>query len=274
MKSMGLKVIAFALFFIIAVPTYSFSAPKHPSVVINGKKLAFDVPPTIINGTSMVPVRGVMEALGAEVNWNAKGGTVLIKKEDTTIRLTLGQKIAYKNDQGISLSTVPQIIKYRTFVPLRFISESIGAAVSWEEQTRTIFIQYVSGEHTPSLTTGYELEVTALVNAERTKAGLKPLKYSEPLAKVARVKSADMYENSYFGHVSPTFGTPFDMLDKHRIPYQFAGENIAKGHHTPEEVVQSWMNSEGHRKNILNANYNQMGVGFYNHFWTQQFVGN
>ncbi|MFD1170982.1 CAP domain-containing protein [Oceanobacillus picturae] len=121
----------------------------------------------------------------------------------------------------------------------------------------------------------FEQEVVELTNQERAKQGLSPLKIDTELSKVAREKSSDMASNGYFAHNSPSYGSPFDMMKQFGISYSTAGENIAKGQRTPEEVVNAWMNSEGHRANIMNANFTHIGVGYVeqgNH-WTQQFIG-
>ncbi|MGM8213169.1 CAP domain-containing protein [Virgibacillus sp. W0430] len=121
----------------------------------------------------------------------------------------------------------------------------------------------------------FEIQVVELTNNERAKQGLAPLKIDTALSKVAREKSRDMAVNGYFDHNSPTYGSPFDMMRSYGISYRTAGENIAKGQRTPQEVVTGWMNSPGHRANILNGNYTHIGVGYVkqgNH-WTQQFIG-
>lgn len=120
----------------------------------------------------------------------------------------------------------------------------------------------------------YEQQVVDLTNKERAKYGLPPLKVDLALSKVAREKSRDMAVNHYFSHNSPTYGSPFDMMRKFGISYTAAGENIAKGQRTPQEVVAAWMNSPGHRANILNKNYTHIGVGFEEngYIWTQQFI--
>jgi uncharacterized YkwD family protein len=120
----------------------------------------------------------------------------------------------------------------------------------------------------------YEQQVVDLTNKERAKYGLPPLKVDLALSKVAREKSRDMAVNHYFSHNSPTYGSPFDMMRKFGISYTAAGENIAKGQRTPQEVVAAWMNSAGHRANILNKNYTHIGVGFEEngYIWTQQFI--
>ncbi|OIK15780.1 sporulation protein [Bacillus sp. MUM 116] len=121
----------------------------------------------------------------------------------------------------------------------------------------------------------YEQKVVDLTNQERAKYGLPALKVDLTLSKMAHEKSRDMSANGYFSHTSPTYGSPFDMMKKYGITYNYAGENIAMGQKTPEEVVKAWMNSEGHRKNILNPNYNYIGVGYVadGSYWTQEFVG-
>ncbi|PFU29589.1 CAP domain-containing protein [Bacillus cereus] len=120
----------------------------------------------------------------------------------------------------------------------------------------------------------FEQRVVELTNAERAKQGLPALKIDTELSKVARIKSEDMQKNNYFDHNSPTYGSPFDMMKKFGISYTSAGENIAQGQHTPEEVVQAWMNSAGHRANILNNGFTHIGVGYVEsgNYWTQQFI--
>ena len=122
-----------------------------------------------------------------------------------------------------------------------------------------------------------EQEVLKLVNVERANAGLAPLEYNVKLSSLARTKSQDMVDNTYFSHTSPTYGSPFDMMLLFDINYGYAGENVAKGQTTPATVVTAWMNSDGHRKNILNSNYTDLGVGLAKNdkgtpYWTQMFI--
>ncbi|MFJ7406607.1 MULTISPECIES: CAP domain-containing protein [unclassified Lysinibacillus] len=119
-----------------------------------------------------------------------------------------------------------------------------------------------------------EQEVVKLVNAERAKAGLPALKEDWELSRVAKYKSQDMHDKNYFDHTSPTYGTPFTMMKNFGITYKSAGENIAKGQKSATEVVNAWMNSEGHRANILNKNYTHIGVGFVKdgNYWSQMFI--
>lgn len=120
-------------------------------------------------------------------------------------------------------------------------------------------------------------EVLQLVNQERAKQGLKALKLSNQLTNVATKKAQDMADNGYFDHTSPTYGSPFDMMSRFGVQYQSAGENIAAGQKDAKEVMNSWMNSSGHRANILNAEFEQIGIGYvtggkYGTYWVQMFI--
>lgn len=121
----------------------------------------------------------------------------------------------------------------------------------------------------------YEIRVAELVNEIREENGLQKLTLNSELSDVARLKSQDMLENNYFSHTSPTYGSPYDMMTQYGIKYTFAGENLARGQKTPEQVVNAWMNSPGHRKNILSERYTQIGVGYVanGNYWTQHFIG-
>lgn len=132
--------------------------------------------------------------------------------------------------------------------------------------------------HIPSkdpTVSAYEQEVIRLVNEIRAENGLHALAYDWELSRVARFKSQDMKDGQYFSHNSPTYGTPFQMIRNFGISFRSAGENIAKGYASPQAVVNAWMNSSGHRANILSASYTKIGVGYVagGSYWTQMFIG-
>ncbi|MGE4276842.1 MAG: SafA/ExsA family spore coat assembly protein [Lawsonibacter sp.] len=135
--------------------------------------------------------------------------------------------------------------------------------------------QILNIPQTDSTVSNYEAEVIRLVNNIRQQNGLSPLTANWELSRVARYKSQDMLDKGYFSHTSPTYGTPFQMIKAFGLSYRTAGENIAMGYSTPEAVVNGWMNSSGHRANILNASYTQIGVGYVaqGNYWTQMFIG-
>jgi uncharacterized YkwD family protein len=109
--------------------------------------------------------------------------------------------------------------------------------------------------------TRFEMRVLELTNHARASQGLKPFRYNWELTRMARHKSEDMRDRGYFSHQSPTYGSPFDMMKAYRIPFKSAGENIAAGQLSPEEVVKSWLNSPGHRRNIMNPGFSEIGCG-------------
>lgn len=137
------KLIQGILVFIILL---SFSCVAHatPQVILDGQTLSFDVPPVIENGSTLVPLRVIFEALGADVQWDGNTQTVTASKSGTEIRLIIGG-VAYKNGQEVQLSVPAKIIEGRTMVPLRFVSEALGCQVAWDGTTQIITITSISG---------------------------------------------------------------------------------------------------------------------------------
>ncbi|AOV07695.1 CAP domain-containing protein [Sporosarcina ureilytica] len=130
-------------------------------------------------------------------------------------------------------------------------------------------------EATPNASiSAIEQEVLNLTNAERQKAGLAPLQIDQKLMDSARAKSKDMSVNGYFSHTSPTYGSPFDQMKSFGVTYRSAAENIAMGQRSAQEVVKAWMESPGHRQNILTPNFTHIGIGYdaNGNYWTQQFI--
>jgi|GEM_PF-1483432 len=119
--------------------------------------------------------------------------------------------------------------------------------------------------------TDFVAEVIRLVNVERANNGLSALAKDETACYAAYTRAVEC--ETSFDHTRPDGRTCFTVLDDYNISYGYAGENIAMGQTTPEEVVTAWMNSSGHRANILNSNYTRIGVGFYNNYWCQLFMG-
>lgn len=122
-----------------------------------------------------------------------------------------------------------------------------------------------------------EDEVIRLVNVQRSNYGLPLLTKNWEASRVARYKSQDMIDKGYFAHMSPTYGSPFTMMQSFGLRFSAAAENIAYGQRTPSEVMNSWMNSPGHRANILNRSFTHIGVGAAKAangtvYWTQMFL--
>ena len=155
------------------------------------------------------------------------------------------------------------------------LSEIIAANPQFENPNLIYPGQKVYVPITDSSVTSYEQQVIDLINQIRAQNGLGQLTANWELSRVARYKSQDMHDNKYFSHTSPVYGSPFDMIKSFGISYRTAGENIAQGYATPQAVVNAWMNSSGHRANILNASFTQIGVGYVSdgNYWTQMFIG-
>ena len=120
-------------------------------------------------------------------------------------------------------------------------------------------------------------EVFDLINKQRTSNGLSTLQIDSEVQRAARIKAQDMVNNNYFSHTSPTYGSPFEMLKSFKVPYNTAGENIA-GNSSNTAAVNAWMNSSGHRANILNSSFNYTGIGVvngsqYGKIYVQMFIG-
>jgi uncharacterized YkwD family protein/spore coat assembly protein SafA len=180
----------------------------------------------------------------------AQNTTYTVKPGDTM------WKIAVKYQVGLSeiKAANPQIKNYALIYPGQKLSIPNAADVQAQEN-----------------------EVIRLVNVERAKNGLHALTANWQLSRVARYKSQDMANKGYFSHTSPTYGSPFKMMEDFGIKFSAAGENIAMGQRTPAEVMTAWMNSPGHRANILSASYWQIGVGLAKSkngslYWTQEFI--
>jgi hypothetical protein len=120
-----------------AIPANVGWAAPAARVVVNGQQLKLDVAPTFIGGRLLVPLRAIFTALGAEIEWNDATQTVTAVKGGITIRLTIGQKIAYKNGAAVTLDVPGRIISGRTLVPLRFVGEALGCQVGWEDASQT-----------------------------------------------------------------------------------------------------------------------------------------
>jgi uncharacterized protein YkwD len=125
-------------------------------------------------------------------------------------------------------------------------------------------------------------QVLTLVNAERAVVACDSLTMNSMLVTAAQGHSQDMADQDFFSHTGSNGSSPWDRMEAAGYDYSTAGENIAAGQETPEEVMTSWMNSQGHRDNILNCDFEEIGVGYvylendtgdtnYHHYWTQVF---
>jgi uncharacterized YkwD family protein len=229
-----------------------------------------------IIGGSVAAVMALSISLPLEAN--AASTEVTVIKSGTSYEQVL-QYLKQANLQGFPIfnSTIVVSKPQTGTVPNK--DTSTGTPVTKPSDTTTVTKPVTKPTETTP-TTGvannkgtYVQQIVTLVNKERAAAGLKPVSGLDSLHKVAATKATDMRINNYFSHTSPTYGSPFDMMKSFGITYNAAGENIAMGQKTPEEVMKAWMNSPGHKANILNANFNYIGVGYDNNYWVQEFIG-
>lgn len=244
------------------------------TVLLNGNRLEFDQQPMIYNDRTVVPMRKIFEELGMMVQWFGDEQRITAYNGTTNITMFIGNTSVYVDNREIKGDVAPMIVGERTLVPLRIIGESLNGDVGWNGETRTVTINVELGESSDA---AWERRVWELTNEERKKQGVAPLDWNEELAKTARAHSRDMVERGFFSHNNPDGETPFDRMLSAGIKYRSAAENIAAGQATPELAVKEWMNSEGHRKNILNPKLREMGVGIarggtYGIYWTQNFA--
>ena len=145
-----------AAFLVLSMFTaISISAEKEISVFIDGKRIEFDQPPLLIDDRTMVPLRGIFEALGAEVTWNEDTESIYASKGNLTVSLTVGEKKAFIGSELVSLDVSPMLINDRTLVPLRFIGEAFGCEVSWDERTKSVNITSKQSETFPQISDQY-----------------------------------------------------------------------------------------------------------------------
>lgn len=148
---MGKKylLIVVSLLFVLAIAVVPAQAAA-PSIILNGQTLQTDTPPMIENGSTMVPMRAIFEALGARVAWDATTKTITVVKGDTTLELVIGGDVKV-NGQKLDVDAQATILNGSTMVPLRFVSEAMGAKVDWNKDTRVITITTATATTPPTI---------------------------------------------------------------------------------------------------------------------------
>lgn len=283
---------------------------------INGEAVALENTPFIENGRILVPLRAISEALDCKVSWDAVscsvviicGGTVSptyaptaaptqnpdtlptaqpteIPSPDTTPIPTSEPAPTDTPTAAPTLTPTAAPTLTPTAAPTAApTSTPTAAPTTAPTSTPTAAptstptaVPTTAPTQAPSGLSAMEQEVLALVNSERAKNGLSALSWADDVATVARAHSSDMINRGFFSHTNPDGESPFDRLKNNGISYRTAAENIAYGQKTPADVMNAWMNSSGHRANILNKNVTELGVGAVKNnngtiYWTQVFV--
>lgn len=277
---------------------------KAGECLTNNCSEAADAASCIKDGRTYVPLRSFCEIFGCDVNWDGSSNCASINQAktddteavDSAIKIITSSKNCTSNKncttaataKSTILSTLQNLLNKNTQTNKSTSNnaskqKSQPAATATPAPEKTTSVQQPATENTPSQSDSqsigsYEQEVLRLVNEQRAKYGLSALTYSKSLEAVAYAHSRDMAQNNYFSHTNLKGQSPFDRLASAKITYRAAAENIAAGQKTPAAVVDAWMNSEGHRKNILNSSVKQMGLGVYQGgsygiYWTQLFIG-
>nr|WP_312580077.1 CAP domain-containing protein [Sedimentibacter sp.] len=205
-------------------------------------------------------------------NWKSILQTYKKEAAATTPEVTTAPEV-----EEPEVADVPEVKEPEVTTAPETKEPEAATPVKNETTTNTTEKDTTSNTTVSSSNLNYEQKVVELVNIERQKNGLSALTLDTSISNVARTKSKDMADNNYFAHQSPTYGSAGDMLKQFGIKWSAWGENIASGQRTPEAVVTAWMNSEGHRANILSSNFSKIGVGYAVNsngtpYWTQMFT--
>lgn len=160
-----------ALLCLFLLPVTALAETQTVKVVVDGSAVKFDVFPVIENNRTLIPLRGVFENMGAKVEWDQQNFLVTITKDDTVIKLHPNSKTVYVNNQPILLDVPSKIVNGRTMVPLRFVSEAVGAKVDWDPKTYTVFISTPSYLALNDLKSKYPELYNALLNSQKIDRG-------------------------------------------------------------------------------------------------------
>jgi uncharacterized protein YkwD len=280
---------------------FSFVTVYGVGVSIDGEVIEFtDQAPALIDGRTLVPLRAVFEHIGFEVGWDEPTRAVTLERGDDFIGIAVGSSVFVSNGQFYMLDVPAQVIEGRTLLPIRAVLMSVGYSVGWEASTNTVLvssespseplapIRYLTipnrrlfdGEIAAWITlyeafggaSEFEREVIRLTNIERVAAGQSILTEYAPLMMSARFKAKSLSHLDYWAHTSPVYGNFYNIIrEVFGVTGRSLGENLGKGHPTPEDVVQGWMDSPDHRNNLLSPNHSYIGVGFYENHWAQHF---
>ena len=208
-----------------------------------------------------------IQASNGLINNSAETQTVTSKNTDINSQ----NASEAKSNQTQASVTVATPVTTPVTTPVATTKKPVATTKATTKSTTT---KPSTQQTAPISNTQFVAEVLRLCNIERQNANLSPLSASAQLNQAAAIRANEIITS--FSHTRPDGTSCFTVLKQLNIPYNTCGENIAAGQKTPQEVVTGWMNSEGHRKNILNPAFNKLGVGYvtggsYGHNWVQLF---
>jgi len=224
-------------------------------VTLDGRPISLDVPPQVIDGRTMVPMRAIFESLGALVTWDSSSQTVTaITSTGKIIRLTVGSRTIYIDNVANIIDAPAQIVDGRTMVSMRLVAQAMGLDVEWVPSTRSVTIE------TPESFPQLEQMVLDLLNIERGKHGLHPLVWDDGLATASRRHSRDFSDytimDSKYGDLPAE-----DRMSLAGVSMRFGGLNIVYTFRSPELIVDYLLKTSS--ANLLSKNNTHVGVGFH-----------
>lgn len=183
-------------------------------------------------------------------------------------------------DVGVIQGVNPQHFAPNRVVTRAQLAALVERSLDFSQKVTMLEVayDYLSKDYIPTVnfSTAWSQDVIRLINVERQKQKLKPLTSDAQLTQIAIIKAQDMVNRSYFEHVSPYYGAPWDLATLFDYSYTSFGENIARNIPSPEAAVKAWMASPTHRDNIMKANYTNTGVAIAQerkgvYYWVQMF---
>lgn len=250
---------------LICAPSF---AEDVSGLYINDMEIRYDISD---DGRIQIPMRDLFETAGFTVQWFEAESRATAFNDDISITMIDGSNDIYVNKIEYTMQS-PQGLENGEFM---IDTETALTALDAEMEYRdgAVFIYSELAENTDS----WQYEVFDMLNEIRRENGLDEFIWNADLEPVARAHGEDMVNRSYFSHDDPEGNTPFDRMRMNGIEYSFAAENLAAGQPSPESVVKAWMESDGHRENILSPDLKECAVAFvrggkYGIYWINEFL--
>lgn len=272
----------------LATPDYLILIPAAGSYfMVNNNQITPDVPQQLVNGRLMLPLRAIAEAVGGDAHWDEVNRIAIITTQGYETGVTPTPQATPTPTPQVTPSpspepTQPPELGDGNGEPMVFYEPALFTNTELQDMARIAFSpydtdtrsimtlpeRYLSESELSEWITGYvalggvnafELEVVRLVNIERERVGARPLAICPYMMMAARFKTQEILDLNYFAHDSPVYGH-FSGIPR-LFGITVGGENLSGGRQTPDDVVQAWMNSDGHRRNMLNPNHRLLGIG-------------